>query len=63
MTDYIIKGKMWKLMALKANLKLSGIPSNYNPFTGSLLVRIKDGGELVVLQDGCKELNLTYKQF
>ena len=59
---YKVRGKKWKLLALKAALIMEGVQSNYNIFGAYLFVTIKRSNDLLVLQKNCSELGLKYKR-
>ena len=60
--QYKVKGKAWKLMALKGILISHAITSYTNFIEGSLTCTCKDNGELVILQSACNKLELKYHQ-
>ena len=61
-TNYKIRGQQWRLLRCKEELWRSGIPSLHNANAGTLTLTCNNLGELKVLQDICKELQLIYEQ-
>lgn len=60
-TRYKIKGSQYVLMELKERLwRESKITSNMG--LGTIVVFIKDAGELTLLQEACNDMGLYYEQ-
>lgn len=61
--DYKVKGKMWALIALTSELRAHKMKCWHSYVGGFVRITINNGAELLILQDICAELGLTYDLF